>query len=405
MTVSLTVAPDTYYVDNTVSCSDSGAGTLAQPFCTISKGATKATIGGQTVRVLHGTYAEVVKPNSGTAGNPITISAAPGVTVTGPVGNSTNGGAFRITSKSYIVVDGFTITGTADYGIILDTSNHITISNNHVSYSGTTSIPRVGIYLRVTTDSVISGNTSDHNAADGIRLAAGSDRNTVSNNTSFANATGSVRDAEGINVLTSNYNTIIHNVVYANEDSGLNFYTGSHDNLVVGNLTYGNADHGIDNNAAPNQVIVGNTVQGNVTVGINLEGSTSPGSGGATVANNVMVDNGLLRLAGGGTSGGSAGNIRVDAQSQVGTTLDYDALHLNSGTVQIVWGGTSYTSLSAFTAAVSGQETHGLQADPDLSAPAPIAERPSATLGGAARRHCRRLPPGCGLSGHRQREL
>ena len=46
--------------------------------------------------------------------------------MTGPAGNSTNGGAFRITSKSYIVVDGFTITGTADYGIILDTSNHIT---------------------------------------------------------------------------------------------------------------------------------------------------------------------------------------------------------------------------------------------------------------------------------------
>ena len=32
VTVSLTVAPDTYYVDNTVTCSDSGAGTLAQPY-------------------------------------------------------------------------------------------------------------------------------------------------------------------------------------------------------------------------------------------------------------------------------------------------------------------------------------------------------------------------------------
>ena len=382
VTVSLTVT-GTYYVDKTnASCSDAGAGTLAAPFCTIGKGASVVTAG-KTVRVLAGSYAETVNgPNSGTAGSPITYSAAPGVTVSGSPGNSTNGGAFRITSKSYIVVDGFTITGTADYGIILDTSDHITISNNHVSYSGTASIHKVGIYLRATTESVVSGNTSDHNTMDGIRLNTGANYNTVSNNTSFANAEGSVRNACGIDVLASNFNTISHNITYANEDTGLNFYTGSHDNLVIGNLTYGNGDHGIDNNAAPNQVIVGNTVQGNVTVGINIEGAASPGSGGATVANNVMVDNGLLRLVGGGTSAGSAGNIRVDAQSQVGTTLDYNLYYLspaNGGTVQVVWQGfSSFTSLAAFKTAVPGQETHGVQANPLLTAPAVPGERPPA---------------------------
>jgi parallel beta-helix repeat protein/VCBS repeat-containing protein len=332
---------------------------------------------------LAGTYAETVKPNSGTAGNPVTFSAAPGVTVTGLAGNSTNGGAFRITLKSYIVVDGFTITRTADYGIILDTSNHITISNNHVSYAGTAAIHRIGIYLRVTTDSTISGNTTDHNTMDGIRLNTGSNNNTVSNNVSFGNAEGTARNACGINVLASNSNTIIHNTVYANEDTGLNFETGSHDNLVVGNLTYGNGDHGIHNNAAPNNTIIGNTVQGNVTVGINLEGASSPGSGGATVMNNVMVDNGLLRLVGGGTSlVGSAGNIRVDAQSLVGTTLDSNLYYLSpaeGGTRQIYWGGGSaYTSLAAFQAAQPTQEVHGLQANPRLAAPAPPAQRPPA---------------------------
>ena len=90
----------TYYVDNTnAACSDTGAGTSPSlPFCTLTKGAAIA-VAGDTVRVLAGTYAEVVKPNSGTAGNPVTFSAAPGVIVTGPPGNSTNGGAFRITVK------------------------------------------------------------------------------------------------------------------------------------------------------------------------------------------------------------------------------------------------------------------------------------------------------------------
>ena len=379
------------------------------PFCTIGKGASVVTAG-QTVRVLAGTYAETVNGRTpAPPGNPITVSAAPGVTVTGLAGNSTNGGAFRITSKSYIVVDGFTITGTADYGIILDTSNHITISNNHVSYSGTASIHKVGIYLRATTDSIVTGNTTDHNTMDGIRLNTGSNYNTVSNNVSFGNAEGTVRNACGIDVLASNYNTIIHNVVYANEDTGLNFYTGSSYNLVLGNLTYGNGDHGIDNNAAPNQVIVGNTVQGNVTVGINIEGATSPGSGGATVANNVLVDNGLLRLVGGGTSSaGSAGNIRVDAQSQVGTTLDYNLYYLtaaNGGTVQVVWQGfSSFTSLAAFKAAVPGQETHGLQANPLLTAPAVPGERPPAAPFNVAV-HVGDYHLTAGLAGDRQREL
>jgi hypothetical protein len=49
VTVSLTVTPaatSTYYVDKTNgSCSDSGPGSLAQPFCTIGKGAAVATAG------------------------------------------------------------------------------------------------------------------------------------------------------------------------------------------------------------------------------------------------------------------------------------------------------------------------------------------------------------------------
>ncbi len=380
--IKATLDASTYYVDNTNAlCSDAGGGlTEAIPFCTLTKAASVA-VAGDSVRVLAGTYAETVKPNSGTAGSPVTFSAAPGVSVTGLPGNSTNGGAFRITTKSYIVVDGFDVTGTADYGIILDTSNNITISNNHVSYSGTSAIHRIGIYLRATTDSTIIGNTSDHNTMDGIRLNTGSTGNMVMNNISFGNAESSVRNACGINLLSnSNYNTIIHNITYANEDTGLNFYTGSSYNQVIGNLTYGNGDHWIDNNAAPNNVFVGNTVHGNVTVGINLEGATVPGSGGATVVNNVMVDNGLLRLVGGGTSTGSDGNLRVDAQSQSGTSLDYNLYYLspaNGGTVQVVWqGAASFTSLDAFKSSQPGQEMNGLESDPLLVGPAAIAERP-----------------------------
>ena len=371
----------------------------------MGKGATVA-VAGDTVRVFAGTYAETVKPNSGTAGNPVTFSAAPGVTVTGVAGNSTNGGAFRITSKSYIVVDGFNVTGTADYGIILDTSNHITISNNHVSYSGTSSVHKIGIYLRATTDSIISGNTTDHNTMDGIRLNTGSNYNTVSNNISFGNAEGSVRNACGINVLSSNYNTIIHNITYANEDTGLNFYTGSSYNQVIGNLTYGNGDHGIDNNAAPNNVFIGNTVHGNVTVGINLEGATSPGSGGATVENNVMVDNGLLRRS-------EAGHREPEVRATSGSTPNrwWGRTSITTSTTspqpmavppKYTGVGSSYTSLAAFQTAQPTQETHGLQANPLLSHPPRSASGPRQLH--ICRHKCRRLPSDLRITGYRQRQ-
>ena len=338
ITVNVTITPDagdTYYVNKTVTCNDSSTNTAVTPFCTIGKSAGVARAG-DMVRVLAGTYAETVSPAfSGIASHPITFLATPGVTITGAPGNTTSGGAFRLFTKSYIVIDGFIVADTADYGIYVSTSNHITVTNNEVRSAGdTTANYRMGIYFSSTTDSEISGNTVHHNSSDGIRLTTGCTNVLVSGNTSYGNAEETASRAAGINLLASSYNTIIHNITYANEDSGLQFYTGSSYNQIIGNLTYGNGDHGIDNNYAPNNYIVGNTVHGNVTAGINLEGLPGQGSGGATLANNILVDNGLLN----GAPSAMPGNIRVDSRSITGTTLNYDMVYLTSGTgVQIEW--------------------------------------------------------------------
>ncbi len=378
----------TFYVDKTnPTCSDSGPGTNpSQPFCTIGQGATVANAG-DTVRVLHGTYAEKVKPSvSGAPGSPITFSAAPGVTVTGD-GNQTSGSssAFRLASYSYITIDGFNVKNTIDEGIYLLGSDHIIISNNHVSYIGSpfAGPNPCGIYMAVTTNSTITGNTIDHNKLDGIRLFNISTNNTISNNVSFANATGtSSRTAAGINVdSNSTSNTIIHNIAYANEDSGLYFQNSSGSNVIVGNVSYGNGDHGIDNYNSPYNKIIGNTVQGNVTSGINLEGTANPGSGGAgtTIMNNIVVDNGYGRLVGGGTLDPLVqppGNIRVDKFSTNGTILNYNLYFLTSGGTQVNWAGNLWSSVADFSFLV-GEESHGLSSDPLFILTAPIAERPT----------------------------
>ncbi len=351
-------AGSTYFVDNTnAGCTDTGPGTQDQPFCTIGQG-SKAALAGDTVRVTAGTYAEDINEGrSGTVGNPITFSAAPGVTVTG--GSATTSHGFTISGRSYITVMGFTVSNTAAYGIYVFGSSNITLAGNHVTGAGLPQQGRnsAGIYLNSTTGSAVTNNTTDHNSDAGILLTNNSTGNMVSGNTTFANAQGWQRAAPGIDVR-SGPNTVRNNLSYANEDSGLQFYTGAHDNLVVGNISYGNGDHGIDDLNATNQMIVGNSVYHNVTAGINAEGTST----GVLIRNNLSVDNGI-------NSPRTTSNIRVDTTSESGSTVDYNLVWLTAGTVQYTWGQNGYTSLAAFQAA-TGQAAHGLQADPKWRAPA-----------------------------------
>src|SRR5262249_40477338 len=149
------------------------------------------------------------------------------------------------------------------------------------------------------------------------------------------------------------------NISHDNEDSGIQLYPGASNCLVFNNVCYHNGDHGIDNLTVTGQRIIGNSIFNNVTAGINVEG----GSTGALPVNNHSVNNGI-------NSPRTVGNIRVDSQSTSGTTIDYDLVFLSvANQTEIVWGSTSYASLAGFVTA-TGQEAHGIQADPLWVAPA-----------------------------------
>jgi hypothetical protein len=94
-----------------------------------------------------------------------------------------------------------------------------------------------------------------------------------------------------------------------------------------------------------------------VTAGINAEG----GSTGTTIANNISVDNGI-------GSPRTHSDIRIEQGSTAGTTVDYDLVHLTTSDTLLIWNSVSYKSLAAFQAA-SGQEAHGIDADPRWRAP------------------------------------
>ena len=373
---SATFTAITYYVNkNNSSCSDSGPGTLATPFCTIGHGAFVATAGNK-VWVVAGDYPERVKPNAnGSAGNPITFHGEPGVIVRGD--GSATGNAFRITGFSYITVEGFTVRDTTDYGIYVESSNHIIISGNTVTSAGdpaaTPAVLRSGIHLFSATNSSIIGNTSYENSDHGIEVVGASSNVTVENNTVYGNANEVARIANGIIIQGTSTNiSVIHNTAYNNEDTGIGVNGDSHDNFIIGNLSYGNGDHGIDISGSRNNAVVGNTVQGNVTVGINLEDlDATHDASGATVENNICIDNGTNPPT------GLPGNIRVADKSRTGTTVDYNLVYqTDAADVQYIWITTSYTTLGGFQGA-SGQEAHGMQANPWLNSVAPVAVRPT----------------------------
>ncbi len=353
------VTPSTYFVDQAnPSASDGGPGSAEQPFLTIGKAASLA-LAGDTVQVYSGTYNELVfVQNSGTTANPLVFTSAPGASVV--VTGQSNG--FKVSGRNWITIRGFTITDTVSYGIYLKDASNITIENNDVSFAGEpiSGQSEVGIKVNNTTDSKFLGNILHHNSDSGMEVVNNSTGNEIIGNIAFNNARQFTRAAVGIDVRSAN-NFIANNIAHHNEDSGIQIYSNLNgtfpatNNLIVNNLTYANGDHGIDVLRSSGQRIIGNTVYNNVTSGINIEG----GSTAATLANNLSVDNGI-------NSPRTRGNIRVDANSLTGTSLDYDLVFIRPsapGQTMITWGSTQYQSLAAFVAA-TGKETHGLQADP-----------------------------------------
>jgi parallel beta-helix repeat protein len=337
------------------SCSDAGSGSVSQPFCTVGAAAARASAG-QTVQVAAGTYSEnVTVPTSGTSTARITFTAAPGASVV----LSGQASGFTISGRSWITVNGFTVTGTSGFGISVTNSAHITLSGNQVSYSGhpVSGQTRSGIRLGNVTDSLVSGNTADHNSYAGIELNNASTRNEVKGNVTFNNARGYERAAPGIRLYGAPGNIVDGNVSHHNEDSGIEAYPGSNNTLIYNNVTYNNGDHGIDDLTCTGQRIIANTAYKNVTAGINVEGNST----GATLANNISVDNGIK-------SPRTHSDIRIEAGSTAGTTMDYDLVYLTVPDTVLIWNSTSYSSLAAFRSA-SGQEAHGIQADPRWVSP------------------------------------
>lgn len=312
----------TLYVNNVAgsNCSDAGAGTQAQPYCTV-QAAADAAQPGQTVLISGATgYQEqVTVTHSGTAGHPITFKAA--VTGAVPVG----------------VPSWYPQAGTHPHAFVLSGVHDVTVQ---------------GLFFETTQEAVLVKD-SDHVVVDSNRLQWVGDQDYQNGVPTFPSAAPGIRLTGKTTATTVSRNTIGGGV-----QAGIVVDPGVSGAVITTNALSENAAGGIVVTDAPGTAITSNTVVQNGGTDISLAGAST----GSTVENNIILDSETARY---GYPDDAGVELALSPGSVSGTKVDYNVVHSTAGNLDYSWGGTAYRSPAALTAA-TGQGGHDLDIDPKI---------------------------------------
>jgi parallel beta-helix repeat protein len=241
---------------------------------TTIQSAINAASSDDTVFVFNGTYYENIVVNK-------TINLV-GQDINGTIirYNNTETSVIFITAD-WVNISGFNIEGE-DFGFVLHSSHHSTISGNRAIAHLST-----GISLVYSSNNTILGNDISQNNVGGIGLYSSSNNIVTGNNVSSSDF--------GIILKGSNYNTITGNTAncifwsgiylrgstnniisynYASDSKtgwGINLESSSY-NTITGNIMLNNAHGGITLSLANNNIIIGNNISNNLE-GIHLYSS------------------------------------------------------------------------------------------------------------------------------------
>ncbi len=417
----------TYYVDgSSPTCSSSGPGTEAQPYCTISQAVNLRAHPGNTILVKPGLYREqVTVRNSGTAGSPIVLRATgPGVIVDGAddysspsMWVSAGGGVWRAASvaelPNQVFVDDVRLFAASD-------STAAPPANSYTWRTGQGLLLNVGggnPGLRQTLVGVrnynfnmvtrswvtIDGFTAIRAESRGIYMQTG-----CSNVTIARNLVGEA-DASGIQAVGGNNIIIEANTVRNSGPHGIGLTAGATNCTIRDNESFGSTDpdirraDGIYLYGATSNMLYRNRVHDNQDSGIHFgpgsddniafnnrswnngdHGYDHLGATGTTHSNDVAYGNTKdgFSIEGGATgtrlynciaanNGLSTGrfNLWVEPGSEIGFVSDYNIFW--SMTVQdpINYLDVEYALIADYRT-VSGQDEHSVQEDPRFADPA-----------------------------------
>jgi hypothetical protein len=282
----------TYWVAPPPQGDDGNPGTSSQPWATLQHAADQV-VAGDTVLVRSGDYVGAQLTTSGTAGASITFRAADGATARITADNPSTPDGINIEGASWIVIEGFEVTGRSRAGIRAVLCQHVTLRGNRCAANGTW-----GIFTGFCDDLLIEHNhTSLSGSEHGIYVSNSGDRPVIRGNLIWGN------NANGIHMngdVSMGGDGIISdalvedNVIWDNGaggGSGINM-DGVQGSLVRNNLIFASHASGISlyriDGGGPSS---GNRVLHN-TVLVAADGrwalNIQDGSGGNEVRNNVL---------------------------------------------------------------------------------------------------------------------
>ena len=304
----------TYYVAPPPAGSNFNLGTLAQPWATLQHAANQVGPG-DVVEVRTGNYAGMNLTSGGAAGLPITFRAFAGESpvIDAPAASPSVG--INIETASHVVIEGFRLVATGNYGIRIIDSDDVQVRNNRID-----GMTQSGVLASSADDVVIEDNhitASVINA--GVLYLGSGDRLVVRRNELLNNhggivliadakfgPPGLIRDA----IIEANRIRIVNGSLV----SAIAFI-GVQDSTVKNNLAYNVPRFGIllwkdvASGSSTGNLIVNNTI---VLLDIGrfaiyaLEAST-----GTTIRNNVLYN---------ANTSATTGSISMSSDSFPGTS-------------------------------------------------------------------------------------
>ena len=407
----------TYYVDGqSGSCSNSGAGTEAQPYCSITAAVTAHKGAGITIIVKPGTYREQLTiPASGVSGSPFVIRASgPGVVIDGSddfanaaqwtllSGNvwlassvtwaplqvfldgaridSSTAAPASLASKTYRFVSGSglyvnagggspathqALVGHRKYGFNLSTKSFVTMDGFEIAHTEDR-----GINMQTgCTDLVVSNNRVRFTNSYGIQTVNGQ-RITIEGNTvSDCNFHG-IGLTAGASACVVRNNESFRNAKPGTRVANGIYLFGATSNTISGNRLHDNQDTGVQfSGAANDNVSLNNRSWNNGDHGYDHLGST-----GMIHVNDLACGNFLDGFSFEGNAPGSQVHnciatengqydLWVDASSAVGFVSDYNLFWNSTAQVPIRFADIEYATLAGYQGA-SSQDGHSKQANP-----------------------------------------
>jgi parallel beta-helix repeat protein len=254
---------------------------------------------------------------------------------------SRRGRNFDIDARSWVTIDGFTITRGA-FGIYANASStgatSLTLTHNTVTFVTLQAIDVSGFTNALIGSNVVSGG--------GIRLGRCGSA-IIQDNEVFRNSN------DGIRIDAAASSLIQRNTVHDNRGTGIKIQSSSN-TLSLQNRSWHNGGHGFHLSRSVGSRHVGDVAWGNAGRGFSVGWEATD----THIFNSIGADNGPT----------GEFDLFVDTTAAAGFASNFNLFWNRTSQAPIKFSGTTYTTLAAFTAG-TGQDAASLQADPRFRNP------------------------------------